>query len=159
MRKSKTHEEFLSEIRENNEHFDDFEFLTKYVNARTKITYRCKVCDNVTSILPASLLKGNQCKICSQRKGRGNNYFFEKVNELKDKIDFLNVAYENCYSKIECCCKICNNEWTTTAHSLIYSKTGCPYCSHKIINEDNSVYIARPDLRKYFTGDWKHAYY
>ena len=149
MRK-KTHEEFLIEVKENNPHFNDFEFLTEYVNARTKITYRCKLCGNIITALPKSLTDGNGCRYCSQRKD--NNFFFSKVEDLKDEIEFLNVKYENCYSNINCRCKICNKFWTTTAHCLMYKKTGCPYCNHRILDENNNVYETRPDLRKYFVN-------
>ena len=150
--KKKTHEEFLKEVKKNNPYFDDFEFLTEYVDARTKITYRCKKCGNIVTVLPKSLIDGNQCRFCAQRKNRGNDLFYSKSIDLQDKIEFLNVKYENSNSCIECRCKICNQTWTTTAHCLMYDHSGCPYCAHKILDENNNVFETRPDLRKYFVN-------
>ena len=146
--KRKTHQEFLQEVKEKNSNFEIFEFLTEYQNARTKITYKCKKCNTITTVLPRSLQLGNGCKYCAQHKD--NKFFFDKVKEQNDEIEFLDVHYINCQSKIKCKCKKCYEIWETSAHNLMYSHSGCPYCSHKILNENNSVYATRPDLHIYF---------
>ena len=153
MSTKKTHEEFIAEAKNKNPYFDDVILLSEYKNARTKIIYQCKICNTISSVSPSHFLRGAQCKVCSKRRHSSEDYFLERVSDLKDKIEFLNVKYENSNSKIDCRCKVCNQEWTTSATNLMYAKSKCPYCSHKILDENNNIFATRPDLRKYFVND------
>ncbi|QFJ53779.1 zinc-ribbon domain-containing protein [Pseudobutyrivibrio xylanivorans] len=59
--KRKTHEEFLSEIKNKN---INVEVLGKYVNAKTKLKVRCLKCNNTWDITPTNLLSGKRCPVC-----------------------------------------------------------------------------------------------
>lgn len=44
------------------------ELLGPYVNARTRIDCRCRICDHIWSPYPKSLLQGYGCPECGKRK-------------------------------------------------------------------------------------------
>ena len=60
MRK-KTHQEFIDEISIKN---PNIEILSTYVDSRTKITCKCKICEHEWNVLPTSLSRGIGCPSC-----------------------------------------------------------------------------------------------
>ncbi|MBP3707095.1 MAG: zinc-ribbon domain-containing protein [Clostridia bacterium] len=54
--------------------------------------------------------------------------FYEK-NKNAEYIEFLS-KYNGYDESIDCKCKVCRHEWSTTPHSLLSDK-GCPICSKK----------------------------
>lgn len=75
---TKTYKDFTSELSHIN---PNIEILGKYINARTKIQYKCKQCGNIHEATPDNLLKGYGCPVCAFSKGEKRcQAFFEKHN-------------------------------------------------------------------------------
>lgn len=62
-----THEKFLEAI---GERAEEYEFLTQYVDAHTKIRVR-HCCGNEFDITPNNFLRGGRCKVCKYSTGEG----------------------------------------------------------------------------------------
>ena len=63
---TKDHEYIVNKIKEVN---DRIEITTKYVDSKTKLGCRCKVCGNEWENLPNALMFGNGCPNCRASKG------------------------------------------------------------------------------------------
>ena len=68
-RASKTPEQFAAELAAV---APTVETLDAYVNARTKVRCRCRVCGHEWEPLPRGLLQGNGCPACARRRTSGN---------------------------------------------------------------------------------------
>lgn len=68
--KTWTHERFLESI---GERADEYEFLSDYVDAHTKIKIR-HCCGNEFEMTPDSFLRGGRCKACKYSTGEGQVY-------------------------------------------------------------------------------------
>lgn len=103
----KTHEEFLQEINLIN---PNVELLSKYVNSKTKIKRRCKICNDISEMLPKAILK-KTCKGCasinahdalaktpeeflSDFLNKYNNYIL--MDTYVNSSTFLNVKHKKC---------------------------------------------------------------
>lgn len=64
----KTTEQFMDEVKKIN---PNVEILSSYVNNRTKVKVRCKICDNHYECTPTNLLAGYGCKQCYYNRLRG----------------------------------------------------------------------------------------
>lgn len=89
----KEHEEFVLEMAEKR---PEIEVLGEYVNANTKILFRCSRCGNEFWAAPHSILKssanGNGCDKCSRKKSGlsrtiPKEEFLKRVNENKSMIE------------------------------------------------------------------------
>ncbi len=58
-----THQEYIKSIEDSN-----FICLGEYINVRTKISHKCKVCGDIKDKLPNSVKGGKGCKVCSNKK-------------------------------------------------------------------------------------------
>ncbi|MCX0396187.1 hypothetical protein LI014_02150 [Clostridium perfringens] len=136
MRKTKTHEEFLNEVKEKRS--GEFEILGKYVNAKTKILVRhnCEKCNyHEWKITPDNLLRGNGCPVCGREKTENarrktHEEFIKEVEEKygneykvleKYKGDSKKILIK--HNNIKCN----GNEWYIRPGQLL-SGHGCPVC-------------------------------
>lgn len=151
----KTHEEFLSEFYEKNEHANDIEILGKYENNKVSINCKCKICGHPWSPLPTTLLRGSGCRICGRKiassKMRKSKEVLLKESEIiNNNIEIISESYENCRSIMMCRCKICGYEFPRTADYLL-SGIECPVCTNRIaVKGYNDIATIRPDLVPYF---------
>lgn len=132
MRK-KTEEVFLKEVSANNA---NIEVLGKFVNTRTKIEVRCKVCGRRYMVSPNSLTRGVGCQNCAGLLKKTAEQFVEEMRAVNPNIEVLGNYVQN-KEKILVRCKICHSEWRTTPNSLL-SGRGCKKCSglQKHTNEE-----------------------
>lgn len=125
-----TNDNFIKDFKESGN--PNYILLSEYVSAKTKIKYRCTVCNTESSSYPSTLLNGGGCKQCakhnlSKSKRKTHEQFLNEVAELNSNILIIgnyNVAKDN----IRCKCKICNYEWSPIADSILRG-CGCPNCS------------------------------
>lgn len=123
--------------------------LVKYKNAFTNIKLICKK-HGEFEISPTSLLSGRGCLQCgiehrTLQNRLTNEEFIERSKSVHgDLFDYSLVEYEKSSSRIKIICKK-HGEFETSAHSHLYSKTGCPLCSsskgereiYKLLKEKN----------------------
>lgn len=79
----KTTEEFRAELEVNS---PSIELLGEYINNRTKVKVRCKVCKNVYESAPTSLRRSGGCKFCkrelnTKRQTKTKQQFILELNE------------------------------------------------------------------------------
>lgn len=108
---------------------------SEYKNSRTKILVSCKICGHIWNARPANLLSGYGCPECSKRKVAKKKCLTQEQfqNRMKKKGDPNVVVlgkYVNSKTKVDCICKICGYEWSTTPSSLLQGH-GCKKCADK----------------------------
>lgn len=75
---NKTHSDFIKEM---NLRFPDIEILGEYVNCKTKLLCRCKICNHTWYAIPSNLLSGIGCPNCNKSHGeRKIDIFLSKYN-------------------------------------------------------------------------------
>ena len=126
-KRSKTHEDFINELKEIN---NDIEVLEKYVNAITKIKVRCKVDGYEWEVRPDSLLKGSGCPKCAGNIQLTHEEFINRIKNINNDIEILG-EYVNSQTKIKCKCKIDGHKWEIRPNDLL-NNHGCPKCAGNI---------------------------
>ena len=132
MSRAFTHEEFIDKLKTKNNHFDTIEILGKYINTKSKIQCKCKICGYEWKAIPEVLLNGNGCRKCGRiisaekTKIKHSDYLIS-FSERHPTVELL-TEYIGCSKPITCYCVVCNHTWVTTP---INEKdyTGCPHCN------------------------------
>lgn len=83
MRQTKTHEDFMEEVRNITE--DEYTFTEEYINARTRISVTHNVCGQEFLTTPNNFLRGNRCPLCNSSKGE---------QRVKDYLEKNHIPYE-----------------------------------------------------------------
>lgn len=132
------HEEFLKRFSENNEHKDDIEILSTYINSATKIRCRCKICNNEWETCPSTLYLNCGCRKCSaklrgKKRQKPLSYFLEKLNQcsFKDNLKFEETEYVAMKTSMKFTCKIDGYEWSATPSQIIRSVYACQECARR----------------------------
>lgn len=128
-------EEFIAKIAEMR---DDIEVLGEYVNAKTPILCRCKICGSEFHGNPYAMLHNRTgCKYCSLSNGwktkRSNDIvtkekLLKRISLYSDSIKLVG-EYTGFQNRNHFMCKKCGNEWDTTPASMCSGRTGCPKCA------------------------------
>lgn len=129
MSKKKTHDEYVKEIEE--VHNGNIEVTGKYINARTKITHKCKLGHEWDS-LSSNVLKGQSCPKCvkkrvSESQKKTHEDYIREVEEVHNGNIEVVGEYIDSNTKIKHGCKTCNCEWETVPRSIIKGH-GCRKC-------------------------------
>lgn len=80
---SKTHEEFIIELSTKNH---NIEILSKYINMKTKVKCKCKICNCEWEAIPDNLLRDRGCPTCSSSKGE---------RKIIEYLDNINIDYSH----------------------------------------------------------------
>lgn len=135
IKQSKTHEQFLQEIKE--KYDDEYTILGTYVNNSTKIRvkHNCIECNNHEwDITPNSLLRGRGCPKCFGNIKKTTEEFKKEIYELYGNEYEILGEYKGAKTKtlVRHNCKKCNyHEWNIEPTSLLKGH-GCPVCSGNI---------------------------
>ena len=140
MGKQKTHEEFVQQVF--NLVGDEYEVIGKYINARTKIKMKHKICNHEYDIFPNNFLSGDRCAKCFGNKRKTHQEFCEELKNINPNIDIIGI-YKNNKTKILCECKIDNYQWQPYPTNLIKGH-GCPKCS--AINTSNNLKMPKEEF-------------
>ena len=87
---TKTHEEFIQEIKEIN---DNIEILGEYKDGKTKIKCRCKIDNHTWYATPSNLLSNHGCPKCNASKGE---------KRIVKYLDNRNIKYKEQYKFKDC---------------------------------------------------------
>ena len=103
--------------------------LEKYVNRKTRLLCRCRICGREWRAVPALLLQGVGCKTCANRKHASRKTDEEFKSQLEEKHPTIEALekYVTRTTKIQFRCKVCGHAWSTTPDTLMRGK-GCPVC-------------------------------
>lgn len=78
--KHKTHIDYVNDVNKINE---DIEVLEEYINAKTPILHKCKICNHIWKVDPHHILSGRGCPVCRQSYGEKEiNMYLTKHNIL-----------------------------------------------------------------------------
>lgn|SRR5574344_1245565 len=145
MGKSKTHEEFIEEMKEKN---NNITILGIYQTSKTPILCHCNICNHDWVSEPRRLSSGQGCPYCAGNKKKTHKEFIEEMYSKNPHIKILSHYVSNS-SKVSVKCIICGHEWNTKPNTLLTGH-GCPKCAKKSI-----VVNARKSHDK-FIDDLKH---
>lgn len=147
--KKKTNEEFINRVKKSVG--DEYAFLDKYVNAKTKIRVRHNKCGGIYKVRPDSFLDGARCPYCAGNKSITNEEFINRVKELAgDEYTFLD-KYINANIKIRVRHNKCGRNYFVAPSTFLRGHR-CPYCyfdSVKMTNNRFSNKLSKTIKREY----------
>jgi len=121
----KDEKEFMEEMEEAN---PNIKIIGEYVNGKTHIKVKCKVCGWNWEMTPNNLLRGYGCPRCAkQLKDKTTEYFKWELSKINKDIEVIG-EYVKANNLIKLKCKICMNEWENTPSHLLDGQ-GCPKCN------------------------------
>lgn len=120
----KTTDEYILELAEKK---PNIEVLGEYVNLKTKILHKCKICGYEWNTPPNNMLYAkNGCPKCGKRVRITHKEFVNRINENFPNIEVAGT-YINYQTKIMFRCKKCGKEWEAKPNNILNGR-GCPYC-------------------------------
>ena len=164
MGKRKSHEEYLTEIKEINPRI---EVLGIYTLNNQKILHRCKVCNYEWNATPINILRGRGCPRCGnlkriQSRTKTQKQYEEELRNKNNSIELLD-SYINTNTPILHKCNVCNYKWKIRPSKILKGQ-GCPVCSGNIIGESpyfqNSIWASKYKeyFSKYLSEDQMKSY-
>jgi Zn finger protein HypA/HybF involved in hydrogenase expression len=122
---SRTQEQFVNEVSVAN---PNIEPLGKYIDANTKVLFRCKVCGYEWETKPAVIINlGAGCPKCAGTARKTTEEFVVEARAIHgDKYDYSGVNYQNSKTKVCIACPEHGEFWQTPNSHL--RGTGCPVC-------------------------------
>lgn len=120
---TKTHDQFIEELKIIR---PDITCLGKYINAKTKIKFKCRTCGYIWNSLPTKILLAKQCPKC-YGKYKTTEDFKKEMFRVNPDIEILG-DYITAKTQILCKCKLCDYIWTAFPDNLLQHR-GCPNCN------------------------------
>lgn len=127
---------FIEKLKEIN---PDIEPLEDYKGSSIPILVNNKSCEHPAwKIAPSGLYSGQGCPMCAVKRvaeklTHSHEQFLEALEKKNPDVIVLGKYIHN-KEKILVKCKICNNEWYPTPHSLL-GGSGCPVCGRREANK------------------------
>ena len=131
MSKKKTHEEFIEEIKDR---LNEYEILSTYETANTKMRFRHKVCGNEFMMKPISFIRGEGCRACAykqkaKRLMKTEQDFLKSVH--KKYKGWIFTGYTKVSAPITATCPKCGRTHTyCSCKPFIQGSAGCRVCSN-----------------------------
>ena len=124
-----TQDEFVQAVKKVN---PTVEIVGEYINSKTNVLTRCKVCGNEWMALPSSLKHGSGCRKCasarlSKERMISQEEFEARVAKKNPKVKILG-RYTGNKNKVLTRCLIHNIEWEAAPSNLLKNGSGCPRC-------------------------------
>ena len=144
---------------------DYFDFSDSiYKNAHEKITFKCRICNDVISRLPHCHLDPRMtygCNTCFNiGRTKTNEQFVEESNDVHGvgTFDYSKSKYVNYHTDVIIGCNTCGKDFTQQPANHIYNEYGCSHCKkskgekliEKILIESKIDYIPQheyPDCK------------
>jgi len=77
MRKKRTHDEFIFDVREKN---PNIIIINKYTNNNSYVSVKCKKCGHTWSVIAQSLLHGHGCPKCAGNLRKTHSEFISEMS-------------------------------------------------------------------------------
>ena len=129
-----TEEKFLKEVERL---LPDIDIIGDFINSKTKILFRCKKCGYTHESTPYVLLRNIDNRQYGCTKCRPSKRLYTHEQFMSSIQDVLNPTieivgqYTGWQAKIQCHCKLCNNDVYIPA-STLRQGCGCTKCQHEI---------------------------
>lgn len=119
----------------------NIEVIEQYVNLKTKIKHKCKICEYEWCTRPDNLLYNvNGCPNCGKRRTDWTTEEIQKrVQELHPNIKMFG-EYNCTADYLTFYCEKCENSWTAKVNNILNGK-GCPHCSKSIGEKKIEQYL------------------
>lgn len=137
MRKRKTHEEYIEELKLKN---PTVEVVERYINAATKIEHHCLIHDVYWKSLPGNVLSGKGCHECMKDKNRerfmkSNEEYVNQVKIINPYIEVIDTYINNKTPILHKCLK--HNVIWKAYPSNILKGYGCTQCGYEKIGHSH----------------------
>lgn len=115
------------------------EVLGEYRGSHTKISCRCKTCNNEWTPTAGQLLRGQGCPRCGKKKAiaiataairKNPEEYAEDFKTANPTLTLLS-KYAGSLNRVSVRCDVCGHEWSPRAESVIRGN-GCPICANNI---------------------------
>lgn len=111
-----------------------------YLNNKTPIKCKCKICSNIWNPRPDQLVRGQGCPVCGHKKRiksqtKSHEQFVEEIKSINLHIEILG-KYVNNHTLIKVKCLDCGEEWEVTPNNLLRNH-GCPNCHGHILKSQS----------------------
>lgn len=107
----------------------NIEVKGEYINAKTRMECKCKVCGYEWSPVASSLSSGCGCPKCAGNMKKTHAQFVGQLKKIQPNLIVLGT-YQNAHTKILCKCKKCGNEWEIKPNNLLNGQ-GCNKCAQE----------------------------
>lgn len=141
----KTTESFKEELF--NKFGDDYELISEYQNAHTKVEIKHHVCGRTYKVVPMSVSKGYSCPYCSGNLV-DNSVMDDKINKVSLG-EYTRVSeYTRAFDKIDIRHNVCGNVFKTTGAKLdVYGLPRCPKCYYSFGEAYIASYLKANDIK------------
>lgn len=121
-----SNKEFLEKLEKT--HNGNIVALEDYVNAKTKIKFKCLKDGHIWESEPYRVMNGTGCPMCSNRIKKTEDDFIQMLKERNPDVELIS-KYNSMHERALFKCKVCNYEWKTSpCHLVAKSLTRCPRC-------------------------------
>lgn len=148
MSERKTHEKYVSEIAEIN---PNIEVISEYINAHSKIKFKCKICEYEWYAKACGALLGYGCPKCSGVMKLTHEEYEARIVATGLNIQVID-KYINMNTKILHKCNACGYEWKIKPSDVVHNH-GCPVCAGRRIGTPpqykNSIWES--EYKEYFS--------
>ena len=137
--KRKTTDQYIQELDKLN---PTIECCEEYINARTPILHKCKICAHEWKASPGHVLNGTGCPPCNYKRGWKKNTISHEqfIKNVADRINpYVEIVgrYANAHTKLECKCLLCGKTlWITPGN--LYNGRGCASCMNRLNNPNKT---------------------
>lgn len=142
--KRKTHEQFLTEAKQILG--DDYEILGVYINNKTKIQVRHKICNTIYETTPDNILRGHGCvnskcknkKISTKLRKLHSKFLADVQTRFGDEFEILE-EYKGATTPIKIKHKACGHTRLVTPSSFLKNSIGCDKCAIQYRSQQSIV--------------------
>ena len=121
-----SNEEFLDKLEKS--HNGNIIALENYVNAKTKIKFKCLKDGHIWESEPYRVMNGTGCPMCSNRIKKTEDDFIQMLAERNPDVELIS-KYNSMHERALFRCRVCDYEWKTSpSHLVATSRTRCPRC-------------------------------
>lgn len=129
--KKKTHKEFINQIYQLVG--EEYSVEEEYIDSRTPIKIKHKICNYEWPITPDNFLRGQRCPQCQGLIKKNIQQIINEIYTLvNDEYTVLSKEYVNANTPIIIRHNICNHEYPVTPNKFINQNTRCPLCAGNI---------------------------
>lgn len=129
---SKTHDEFISELKETNPNIELV--IGVYKNNHTKLIFQCKRCETIFSATPNNILRGSDCPNCFGTHLKSQEQYEKEIKEIHLNYEILG-KYTNNKTPVKIICTNCNKIFYQSPLNSIKNRHGCPHCEKRYKGE------------------------
>ena len=113
--------------------------LENYVNAKTKIKFKCLKDGYIWKSEPYRVMNGTGCPMCTNHIKKTEDDFIQMLSERNPDVELVS-KYKSMHERALFKCKVCNYEWETSVSHRVRDNSGCPKCALKMSKGETIIY-------------------